>query len=87
MYIASKDPDGPWGHYGPQTATDLIIQISVPIYLPVHIAYMVWALLEASEATTASKQPQRSDKTSDLISVSLITYISTCILIFWYGPF
>ena len=51
-----------------------------------HIAYMVWALLAASEATTASKQPQRSNLTSDLKSVTPITYLSMCILFIWYGP-
>ena len=44
----------------------------------VHIAYMVWIILTASEATTASaatiasKQPQRSN----LISVSPISYVT-----------
>ena len=40
----------------------------------------------ASEATTASKQPQRSNLTSDLKSVTPITYLSMCILFIWYGP-
>ena len=40
----------------------------------------------ASEATTASKQPRRSDLTSDLKSVTSITYISMCILLICFGP-
>ena len=41
--------------------SDLGFEISDPNYLliHVHIVYMVWAFLAASEATTASKQPQR----------------------------
>ena len=39
----------------------------------------------ASEATTASKQPQRSILTTDLKSVTLITYISMCILLICFG--
>ena len=35
---------------------------------------MVWALLAASEATTASKHPWRSNLTSDLKLVTQITY-------------
>ena len=44
---------------------DLIFELSDPNYLliHVHIAYMVWAILAASEATTASKQPQISSVT------------------------
>ena len=55
-----------WGHYSLQTASkvksDLRFEISDPNYLliHVHIVYMVWTLLAASEATTASKQPRRS---------------------------
>ena len=47
---------------------------------------MVWALLAVSEAITASKQPQRSNLTSDLKSVTPITYLSMCILLIWYLP-
>ena len=57
------------GQYGLKTAleirSDLRFEISDLIYLliHVHITYMFWtpfeALLVASEATTASKQPQR----------------------------
>ena len=49
-----------------EVKSDLIFEISDPYYLliHVHIAYMVWALLAGSEATTASKQPQRSNLTS-----------------------
>ena len=64
------------GHYGLQTASevksDLGNQLSDLNYLHVHvhIAYMFWArfeaLLVASETTTASKWPRRSDLTSDL---------------------
>ena len=49
------------GQYGLQTAlevrSDLRFEISDLNYLHihVHIAYMVWSLLTASEATTASK--------------------------------
>ena len=72
-----------------EVRSDLKFEISDLNYLHihVHIAYMVWTLLTASEATTASKQPQRSDLTSDLKSVTSITYISMCILFIWYGPF
>ena len=48
---------------------------------------MAWALLAASEAITASKQPQRSNLNSYLKSVTPITYLSMCILLIWYGPF
>ena len=44
-------------------------------------------ILAASEATTASKQPQISIMTSDLKSVTPITYLSMCILLIWYGHF
>ena len=72
------------GHYGLQTASevgsDLRFEISDLDYLHihVHIAYMFWvhfeALLVASEATTASKQPQNSDFTPDLEFVAQIAY-------------
>ena len=70
LHIAAKELCGLWGHYGLQTALEvqyvLIFEISECNYLfiHVHIAYMVWALLAASEATTASKQPRRSNLTS-----------------------
>ena len=70
------------GCYGLQTASevryDLRFEISDLDYLHilVHIAYMIWSLLTASEATTASKHPQRSYLTSDLKSVTQNTYIS-----------
>ena len=38
------------------------------------------------EVTMASKQVRRSDMTSDLKSVTSITYVSMCILPIWYGP-
>ena len=44
------------------------------------MCYIVWVLLAASEATKASKQPQWSNVTSDLKSVTSITYSSMCIL-------
>ena len=70
------------GQYGLQTASevrsDLRFEISDLDYLQihVHIANMVWILLTDSEATTASKQPQRSDLTSDLKSVTSITHVT-----------
>ena len=39
--------------------------------------------LAASEAAMASKQLQRSDLTSDLKSVTLITYLYMSILLIW----
>ena len=54
------------GHYGLQTASevesDLVFQISDPNYLLIHmhIAYMEWTILAASEVTTPSKQPRSS---------------------------
>ena len=44
------------------------------LHIHVHIAYMLWALLVASEANTSSKQPQRSNLTSDLEIVAQIAY-------------
>ena len=85
------DPyDSLGGLYGLQTASevrsDLRFEISDPIYLliHVHIVYIVCALLVASEATTASKQPQRSDLASDWKSVT--TYMSMCILLICFEP-
>ena len=85
------------GHYGLQTASevrsDLRFEISDLNYLHihVHIDYMFWAhyeaLLVAPEAITASKWPKSSNLTSDLKSVTSITYLSMCIIIIWYGPF
>ena len=81
------------GHYNLQTASevksDLRFEISDPNYLliHVHIAYMVWAFLPASEDTTASKQPWRSGLTSNFKSLTPITYLSMCILLIWYGHF
>ena len=79
------DPfDSLGGHYGLQTASevrsDLRFEISDLNYLHihVHIAYMFWTHFEgflvASEATTASKRPWRSDLTSDLEFVAQIAY-------------
>ena len=71
------------GHPSLQTVSEvkcnLSFEISDPNYLlvHVHIAYMVWGLLAASEATTASKQPWRSNQTSHLKSVTPITYVPT----------
>ena len=39
--------------------------------------------MTASEATTASKQPLRTNKTPNLESVTTIIYISMCILLIW----
>ena len=81
------------GHYGLQTALEVRYNLRFEIsdlnylHILVHIAYMVWTLLTASEATMASKQPWRSDLTSDLKSVTSITYIPMCILLMWFGPF
>ena len=75
------DPfDSLGGHHGLQTASevrsDLRFEISDLDYLHihVHIAYIVWTLLTALEATTASKWPRRSDLTSDLEFVAQIGY-------------
>ena len=81
------------GHHSLQTASEVK---SDPRYeindlnyqlIHVHIAYRMWALLAASEATTASKQPRRSNLASDLKSVTPITYSSMPILIIWFGLF
>ena len=70
------------GHYGLQTASevrsDLRFEISDLNYLHIHahIAYMVWALLAASMATTASKQPWRSNLKSKLKFMAQTTYAS-----------
>ena len=60
-----------------EVKSDLRFETGDPNYLlnHVHIAYMIWALLAASKATIASKQPQRSNLTSDLNSVAS-TYVS-----------
>ena len=39
-----------------------------------HIGYMFWTHFVASEANTASKQPQRSDLTTDLESLVQTSY-------------
>ena len=63
-----------------EVRSDLRFEISDLNYLHmhVHIAYMFWTHFEgflvASEATTASKRPQRSDLTSDLEFVAQIAY-------------
>ena len=59
-----------------EVRSDLRFEISDINYLliDVHIACMVWALLTTSEATTASKQLQRPNPTSDLKLVTSITY-------------
>ena len=43
--------------------------------------------LQPYKAPMASKNPQRSKPTSDLKSVTPITYLSMCILLMWYEPF
>ena len=67
---------------------NLRLEISDPDYLFIHvnIDYMVQSLLAASEAPTASKQPQSSNMASDLKSLTPITYLFLCILLIWYGP-
>ena len=72
-----------WGHYSLQTASEVKLdhrfEISDPNYLliHVHIVYMVLALLAASEATTASKQPQRSEQSLQVKLVTPIYYNTT----------
>ena len=68
---------------------DLRFEISEPQLPTYPCAYCLYSmdLLAASEATKAGKQPQRSNLTSDLKSVTSITYISMCILLLWCGPF
>ena len=68
------DPfDSLGGRYSLQTASeirsDLRFEISDLNYLHihVHIAYMVWILLTATEATTVSKQLRRSDLNSEAV--------------------
>ena len=67
------------GRYGLQTASEARSDLSFIIgdldylHIQVHITYMVWTLMTASESTMASKQPRRSNMTSDLKSVTLIT--------------
>ena len=80
------------GHYSLQIASygkyDLRFEISDANYLLiyVYIASTVWTLLAASEATAATKQPQGSNLTSDLKSVTPIYYSSMCIMLIWYRP-
>ena len=59
------------------------------LLIHMHIAYTLWTLLAASENTTASKQPQRSNLTSDLKSVIPNTYIliNAHIAYMAFGPF
>ena len=59
---------------------DLRFEISDHDYLHIHV-HIAYTLLMTSEATMASKKPQRSDLTLDLQSV---TYISLGILLIWY---
>ena len=84
VHIAYTNPfDSLRGNYSLQTdlevKSDLRFDISDLSYLHihVHIAYMFWphfeGLLVASEATSVSKQPQRSNLTSELKSVMSIT--------------
>ena len=63
VHIASKNPFGLWGPYGAsEVKSRLRFEISDTNYLHVHIAYIAWALLAASKATSAP----RSNPTSDL---------------------
>ena len=76
--------DDVWGQNGLQTASevrsDLRFEISDLNHLHIHghIAFMYWThfqgLLVASEATTASKRPQRADLTTDLEFVAQTSY-------------
>ena len=59
---------------GSEIQSDLRFEICDPNYLLIHVLIA----LAASEATTASKQPWRSNLTSDLKSVTPITYLSMC---------
>ena len=61
-----------------EVKSDLRFEISDPNYLliHVHIVYMVWALLAASEATTASKQPRRSKLSLQVKLVTPIYYMT-----------
>ena len=74
-----------WGHNSLQTASEITYGLRFDmsylnyLLIPIHIAYMACALLAALEATTASKQPQRSNLTSELKSVTSITYVSMSI--------
>ena len=70
--IFGMDPFGSLGgRYGLQTASEVrsVLRFEISdldyLHIHVHIVYMAWTLLTASEATTASKQPRRSDLTSD----------------------
>ena len=47
---------------------------------------MLWVYFVASDATTDSKHPWRSDLTSDLKSVTLITRKFLCLLVLCFGP-
>ena len=63
------------GYYiASEVKLDLRFEISNINYLHVHIAYMVWTFLVASEATRTSKQPRRAKLTSDLEFVAQIAY-------------
>ena len=44
--------------------------------MDVHIVYMVWTLLAASEATAASKQPRRSKLSVEVKLVIPIYYMT-----------
>ena len=64
--------------------SELRFDIRDPKYLHihVHIAYMFWAHFVTSEATTASKQPRRSNLKSDLKFMTQTTYATMFILLF-----
>ena len=71
--IYGMDPfSGLRGRYGLQTPSEVRSDLKFEnsdlnyLHIHVHIAYLVWTLLTASEATMTSKQPWRSDLTSDL---------------------
>ena len=59
-------------------------EISDLNYPHIHVTLLIPVFI--FEAITASKWPGRSNLTSDLKSVTPITYLSMCILLIWYGP-
>ena len=56
----------------------MLVILLIPNFLRthVHIAFMLRALLAASEASTAHKEPRRSNLTSEMKSVTSITYVT-----------
>ena len=78
------------GHYALLTASEIRwpqIWNQWPQPLTYPCAYCLYGMISFDNLQTASKQPQRSDMTSDLKSVSPSTYISMRILLMCFGPF